>query len=62
MRLLIVLLATIAGYEVAGDISSDATFLGALLGAGLGYVGGGVLGRLSARTIDGLEYLSLIHI
>ena len=58
VRLLIVLLATIAGHELAGDLSADATFLGALIGAGLGYVGGGVLGRLSARALDGMEQRS----
>ena len=56
VRLLIVLLATIAGHEFASDISRDASFLGALIGAGLGCVGGGVLGRFSARGLDGIEH------
>lgn len=58
VRLMIVLLATIAGHEVAGDISPNSSFLGALIGAGVGYVGGGVLGRLSARSLDGMEHRS----
>lgn len=51
VRLLIVLFATIAGFELANDVDADAAFVGALVGACSGYVVGGVLGRTIARTM-----------
>lgn len=61
IRLLIVLLLTAAGHEVAlmtaqGDVSP---FVGATLGAGIGYVIGGVLGRRVSKTVDGFENMKL---
>ena len=61
VRLMIVLLATIAGHEVAGDLGSEEGFVGALIGAGVGYVFGGVVGRLLARSLDGIERGSRDH-
>ncbi len=61
VRLLVTLATTAAGFLVAKAYVTNATSVdadvavvtGALIGAGLGYVGGGVLGRLVKQFIDG---------
>jgi uncharacterized protein YacL len=52
-RLLIVLLCTFAGYELAGRLG--APLLGVTMGAGVGYVSGGLLGRFLMSWMGGLE-------
>jgi hypothetical protein len=59
VRLLIVILFTIAGFELAkGGASAPAegsAVLGATLGACVGYVAGGIVGRLVNRTMGAVE-------
>ena len=60
VRLLIVLLALAAGYQLgggsdAGTAGQGAPVVGAVLGAGLGYVAGGVLGRTIERLVGVVE-------
>ena len=58
VRLLIVVLATAAGYELSRQGGADpgsAPALGATLGALIGYVTGGVFGRLLARAMGQVE-------
>ena len=57
VRLFIVLLATAAGYQLAGGAGAadGRAVLGALLGAGVGYVAGGGMGRLLRGALGGLE-------
>ena len=58
VRLLIVTLATAAGYELARAGAADpgsAVVIGATLGALLGYVVGGVFGRLLGRVMGAVE-------
>ncbi len=61
LRLLVTLLLTAVGYMLGGAVDADvldvdpgaARLLGALIGAGTGYVGGGLFGRgFSSRLID----------
>lgn len=55
VRLLITLALTAAGFQLGStvDVSNEtAPVLGAVLGAGIGYVGGGVLGRGFRKTLD----------
>ncbi|MCP3938707.1 MAG: hypothetical protein GY708_25445 [Actinomycetia bacterium] len=61
IRLLIVLLLTAAGHEVAimGAEGEVAPFVGATLGAGSGYVIGGTLGRRVSRSVDRMEHMKL---
>ncbi len=56
-RLLIVLLLTAAGQKTALAMSESelSELLGAILGAGLGYVGGGVVGRRLAVSLGRIE-------
>ncbi|MGY9072065.1 MAG: PIN domain-containing protein [Acidimicrobiales bacterium] len=58
VRLLIVLFATIAGHEIGDSSGSNNEFIGALFGACLGYVGGGLLGRSLLRQVAGMEQRS----
>src|SRR4051812_3562198 len=58
VRLLIVVLATAAGYELARAGAPDpgsAVVVGATLGALVGYVVGGVFGRLLGRVMGAVE-------
>ncbi|MBI4728293.1 MAG: hypothetical protein HY775_02135 [Acidobacteria bacterium] len=58
IRLTVVVAATAAGYQVARGLSpagSQAVALGPLLGCGVGYVAGGVLGRAAGTLIGGAE-------
>ncbi len=59
VRLLVTLATTAAGYLIAQAVieatsadSDVATIAGTMLGAGVGYVGGGVLGRIIRRLIS----------
>lgn len=57
VRLLIVLLALAAGYQLGGGgaATDGAPVLGAVLGASIGYVAGGVIGRLLERLMGVVE-------
>lgn len=65
VRLLVTLATTAAGFLVAKAYVTNSTSVdadvavvtGALIGAGLGYVGGGVLGRIVKTFIDGAPRL-----
>jgi len=61
VRLLIVLFLTAAGSEVSSSVSDAelATFIGVTLGAGVGYVVGGVAGRSLARAMGHVDAVSL---
>lgn len=58
VRLSVTLLATALGYRwgVGGMFLTEdlAQLVGAVVGAGVGYVGGGILGRTFTRRVDGL--------
>jgi uncharacterized protein YacL len=68
VRLLIVAACTAAGFQLAGGTSADGVvhLLGACLGAGVGYVHGGVAGRLLRRVLahfeDRVERLSVMSL
>jgi uncharacterized protein YacL len=51
-RLLVTLTATAAGFIVGAKIGENSAVVGATIGAGLGYVGGGAFGRLVRRALD----------
>jgi len=53
VRLFIVLLATVGGY--AAGRGTDSAALGGMLGCLLGYVGGGIFGRLLERAVGAVE-------
>ena len=58
VRLIFVALLGTAGYEISARVSAPSgsqTLLYVFLGAGVGYVIGGVLGRLTLRAVTGLE-------
>jgi uncharacterized protein YacL len=57
VRLLIVLVATAGGYRVgqAIDPVGSALAIGTAVGAGIGYVGGGVLGRIAFASLNRAE-------
>ena len=58
VRLIFIALFGTAGFMVATSTGSGTVFrtaLGVFLGAACGYVAGGVFGRLTARTVSGVE-------
>lgn len=55
VRLMIVGLFTAAGYELAGRRSEGLALVGAMLGACIGYVHGGMTGRFLRRSTRGFE-------
>ncbi len=58
VRLVIVALFAVGGWEVAARLQPEATnqlLVGTLLGAGIGYVLGGVFGRSTASAVSELE-------
>ena len=55
VRLFVVVLSTAAGLWIARDVSVETEGLTAMLGCLLGYVGGGVLGRLLERAVGEVE-------
>ncbi len=59
VRLLIVFLATAAGYTLGRDsgtgLEDNGTIIGATLGACVGYVAGGILGRLLRQVMGAVE-------
>ena len=58
VRLVIVALFAVGGWEVAARLEPEATnqlLVGTLLGAGIGYVLGGVFGRSTATAVSELE-------
>lgn len=56
-RLIIVALLAVAGWEIAGAVSSGEShrLLGTVLGAAFGYVAGGVFGRRTASAVTEVE-------
>src|SRR5262249_56239772 len=55
VRLFIVVLGTAAGFWAARTFGTDAQGLGAMLGCLLGYVGGGMLGRVIDHAVGVVE-------
>jgi uncharacterized protein YacL len=58
VRLIFVVLLATAGYQIgtqSGPQSTARTALFVFLGSLVGYVAGGILGRLTARTVSGME-------
>ena len=55
VRLFVVVLATAAGFGLARDMNWEAEGLAAMLGCLVGYVGGGVLGRLLEKAMGAVE-------
>ncbi len=55
VRLFVVVLGTAAGYWLAQDHGVESEGMAAMLGCLVGYVGGGVLGRLLDRAVGAVE-------
>ena len=59
VRLIFIALLATGGFELGASFSEPSgprTLLYVFLGAGIGYVIGGILGRLTLRAVTGLEH------